>query len=407
MIYWHLLHLHGDFEYKYIRFPSSLFHSSSIITFWILFLENPLCCVDFYQSSSIILFLYQRQLNFSHMAVNQPSEFSISSSTKTIEDSLKLSRRRSILREFSLNTSTHGIPGIARSENWLNRCFWSATFLIFTGIMTYFVVGSIRAYFDYPTQTSVTLAYEWPQHYPAFTLCNLSPIRYDRFIESFSIYDNLTFTSNMTDPNSFPKNHIPCILKFFQEKINQNETITPYFFPLSSMLMKCTFNDQECSSKDFIPFTSSAYGLCYMFNARMKGVPNGGIRYSHENGGTGRLALQLYVHSHQYVPFLTEGTSPMLFIWSSFWSFVGAGIIAMVHDNTELPRIHVSGMELASGFRHRLLYRRRVDIFQSAPYSDCTNDLPLAMQAMFSYYQGTDFSYSDGICLATCIQSHK
>lgn len=82
-------------------------------------------------------------------------------------------------------------------------------------------------------------------------------------------------------------------------------------------------------------------------------------------------------------------------------------MIGMVHDNTELPRIHISGMELASGFRHRLLYRRRIDSFQSPPYSNCTNDIPLAMQAIFSYYQGTDFSYSDGICLTTCIQSHK
>lgn len=241
------------------------------------------------------------------MASNQSSESSIPSSTKIKDNRLKSSRRRSILREFSLNTSAHGIPGIARSENWLNRCFWSVIFILFTGIMTYFVVGSIRAYFAYPTQTSVTITDDWPQFFPAFTLCNLSPIRYDRFIESFSMYHNFTFTPNIEDPNSFPKTHIPYISKFFQEKINKNETIVPYFFQLSSMLMKCTFNDQDCSFNDFTPFTSSAYGLCYMFNAKMKSVPNGGIRYSHQNGGTGRLSLQLYVHSHQYVPYLADG----------------------------------------------------------------------------------------------------
>ncbi|CAF1035211.1 unnamed protein product [Adineta steineri] len=40
-------------------------------------------------------------------------------------------RARSIIREFSLNTSTHGIPGIARSQSILNRIFWAISTLIF------------------------------------------------------------------------------------------------------------------------------------------------------------------------------------------------------------------------------------------------------------------------------------
>ena len=50
-------------------------------------------------------------------------------------------RRRSIV---------HGIPGIARSRSKLNGLFWSVSFLAFTRVMIYFVVQSIRNYFQYP-----------------------------------------------------------------------------------------------------------------------------------------------------------------------------------------------------------------------------------------------------------------
>ena len=45
----------------------------------------------------------------------------IPKSKEEINDGKRMRRRRSILQEFSVNTSTHGIPGIARSESVTNR----------------------------------------------------------------------------------------------------------------------------------------------------------------------------------------------------------------------------------------------------------------------------------------------
>ncbi|CAF1353771.1 unnamed protein product [Rotaria sordida] len=80
----------------------------------------------------------------------------------------------------------------------------------------------------------------------------------------------------------------------------------PFFYSLSSMLYTCTFNSQPCSAADFISFTSSTYGLCYTFNAKLKNSSNNSVRYGHQNGGTGKLNLGLYVHSHQYVPHVED-----------------------------------------------------------------------------------------------------
>ncbi|CAF1331132.1 unnamed protein product [Rotaria sordida] len=128
---------------------------------------------------------------------------------------------RSIIREFSLNTSTHGIPGIARSRSIQNRIFWCISTLIFTGVMIFFITQSIRAYFEYPSQTSVSIAVEWPQAFPAVTICNYSPLRYDRFIGSFLNYTNTLNLTNTTDTTNFTFAQSLYINDFLIYKLNQ------------------------------------------------------------------------------------------------------------------------------------------------------------------------------------------
>jgi hypothetical protein len=217
----------------------------------------------------------------------------------------KLGRRRSIIQQFGLNTSTHGIPGIARSESIHNRIFWSISFIVFTGVTLYFVIQGIRSYFEYSTQTSVNIISEWPQHFPAFTVCNLAPVRYDRFSEPFLNYTNTLNITDTNDTTSISLLQATYMGDFFQIKINRNESIDEFFFPLKSMLLKCVFNGYSCSAADFTSFTSSSYGLCHTFNAKLKNVEN--VRYSDEYGGPGNLNLRFYVHSHQYVPYIREG----------------------------------------------------------------------------------------------------
>lgn len=87
--------------------------------------------------------------------------------------------------------------------------------------------------------------------------------------------------------------------------------------------------------------------------------------------------------------------------------YLGVGVVALVHDNRELPRIHVAGLEFASGFRHRLLYSKKISQRLPPPHSDCSDTIPPSMQAMFSHYQGADYEYSIPICLMICLQEHK
>ena len=222
------------------------------------------------------------------------------------KDNKKRPGRRSIIEEFGLTTSTHGLPGIARSESKHNRLYWTIAFIAFTALMIYCIVRAVLAYFGYPTQINLSIDTEWPQYFPAFSFCNAGGIRFDTFIGPFFNYTN---TFNLTDTNDTTTLSLFEALfigNFVRDLLDNNRSMEPFFFPLSSTLCSCTFNSIPCSVADFIPFITAAYGLCYTFNAKLKNGINDSVRYGSKDGGAGKLELGLYVHSHQYVPYLTD-----------------------------------------------------------------------------------------------------
>jgi hypothetical protein len=217
-------------------------------------------------------------------------------------------RRRSIVRQFCLNTSTHALPGIARSESLHNRVFWSISFVFFTGVMLYFIVQSIRSFFDYPTTIDVNIDNEWPQNFPAFSFCNAGGHRFDLFIDPFL---NFTRTKNLSvsrDPSTWTTTESLLIRTHIIDGINENRSFDRSMFALPDLLYRCRFNGDACSTSDFLRFYSSSFGLCFTFNAQLRNSSNATVRPSHLNGGSGELLLELYVHRHQYLPFVADGS---------------------------------------------------------------------------------------------------
>ncbi len=212
----------------------------------------------------------------------------------------------SIIFDYCLNASTHGLLGIARSASLHNRVFWSISVLGFTALMIYFVVNAIIDYFEYPTNININVVNEYPQYFPAFSLCNASPLRMDQFIRPFLNYTNALNITDTNDTTTLSAVQSGYIWPFISETINSNQPFESFFYSLPSMLYSCYYNSVPCSAADFIPFTSSSYGRCYTFNAKLKNSSSS-VRYGNEYGGNGELDLSLYVQSHQYVPYISDG----------------------------------------------------------------------------------------------------
>lgn len=81
-------------------------------------------------------------------------------------------------------------------------------------------------------------------------------------------------------------------------------------------------------------------------------------------------------------------------------------MVAMIHDNTQLPQIDIASIELAPGRKHKLSYKKRTTYLLSSPYTECTRKIPLVMQAMFRRYEGADYGYSQDLCYTLCTQAY-
>ncbi|CAF2573225.1 unnamed protein product [Rotaria sp. Silwood2] len=83
------------------------------------------------------------------------------------------------------------------------------------------------------------------------------------------------------------------------------------------------------------------------------------------------------------------------------------GIVSLVHDNTQLPPIEAAGIELAPGRKHKLGYKKKTAYFSPAPYTTCTDKIPILIHAIFDNYYGGDYGYSETICYQICEQVYE
>ncbi len=74
-------------------------------------------------------------------------------------------------------------------------------------------------------------------------------------------------------------------------------------------------------------FLSPYFNLYHTFNAKKW---NGNLLYNTDNGQIVLLELQHYVHSHQYVPYFSDGIS-IIFIYLDLFLlfYVAVGLIAI------------------------------------------------------------------------------
>jgi hypothetical protein len=79
-----------------------------------------------------------------------------------------------IIKDWFLNSPTHGIRRIRRANSISGRIFWSTTFLIFTALMCIFIYTVIMKYITYPTKISLSVRqYRDPNLIPTVTFCKI------------------------------------------------------------------------------------------------------------------------------------------------------------------------------------------------------------------------------------------
>ena len=77
-----------------------------------------------------------------------------------------------IIKNWFLNSPSHGIRRISHANSILGRVFWSTIFILFTTLMCFFIYTVIEKFSAYPTKISLSVRqYRDPDHFPAVTFC--------------------------------------------------------------------------------------------------------------------------------------------------------------------------------------------------------------------------------------------
>lgn len=317
-------------------------------------------------------------------------------------------RRQSIFHDFLSNTSTHALPNVSRSRTVWNRIFWLISFIVFTGLMIYFIIKAFLAYYEYPTTVDTSFMPDQKQLFPAVSFCLYGGSKLESVIGPLS---NYAASINVTLPNDtvqWSSTESLLIRNFFASWVDQDLSTDSFFFSLPSLMISCTFNSKSCSASEFTRFSSQRNGYCYTFNAKSRNISANPMRTATMNGGSGLLELKLYTHRHQAVPTITEGSWKRWFTLNFLYhlSFIGTGFIITVHNNVEIPLVETSALLLEPGKHHRLSYRKRIIQFLPKPYTECSEEVSPALQNMLQYYYTDDYGYSQILCLQICQQSY-
>jgi hypothetical protein len=302
-------------------------------------------------------------------------------------------RRRSIIVDYLLSASTHGLRSVGRAYSSCNRCLWIIVFTIALGLMLYFVVSSILQYFTYPTQTSTEIYLDRKMPFPAITVCNANPYRLDTMNASLVAFYYQLFPPNTAfDQNLANSLAIPLVVDLFNR--NQTEELWSIGFQLSDILLDCVYNGIECSNL-FTHSLTSALGNCFTFNWKVS-TP---LFTLADFGNTVlvREALQMTF----YVP--REYNFPV--------EYFNIGLNIVLHDNDEFPISMENGLALAPGFSHLITYRKSLETFLPFPYSQCTSEVSSDMRALYqTTFANNNVSdslvYSESVCHELCEQAY-
>ena len=302
-------------------------------------------------------------------------------------------RRQSIIIDYLLSTSTHGLHGVGRAHSICHRLFWISSFTIAFGVMFYFVVSSILQHYAYPTQTNIEITLDRSMPFPAVTICNANPFRLDKINVSLVDFFYRLYPPNTTFDQSVANELAYSLISDLSNR-NQTKELWSIGFQLSDMLLACKYNGMDCSNA-FIPSFSSALGNCFTFNwmtsTPLFTIADFGAAFVLKDG----LTMTFYVPCELNLPLLNYDV----------------GLTVLLHDNDELPVPNENGLHLQPGLSHVVTYRKSHTTFLPSPYTRCTTTVGVDLRALYettflNRTESSSVAYSESVCDELCQQAY-
>jgi hypothetical protein len=193
-----------------------------------------------------------------------------SSQPQSSNDNLKASLAEKIT-STCLNSTSHGVPNIIRTEHKSIKLLWIILILISIGFCSYFTINGILEYLQFQTSSSLSAKSEPSIELPALTLC-LTTFFGKRDASHKIIYNFIERKTgkkitNLSDYISFIKYYDALALMSLSNELQQNmnlfnETVKRSIgFNKSEFVLECVFNTDLCNISSIVWYFSPLFGM--------------------------------------------------------------------------------------------------------------------------------------------------
>jgi hypothetical protein len=260
----------------------------------------------------------------------------------------------------------HAFLEVFDSQHYIIK-FHLALFLIVSyGLASYMTIQLIMSYFNYGVTTSIRTIYETPSAFPQVTICNLNPFITETAFNYLKSIDIDGILDSMVNVSFYQRDQNYIKILFNTGGLLSNETKEfkqSLGHSLEDILIKCKFNHEECTSKDFSWEWDNYYGNCFSLNS---GFNSSGqqieIKHSDLSGFPYGLAIDVYA-----------GFNEKLSLLNSFNS--GRGVLIKLNNHTHrIGYDFTEGVFASSGMATKIALKREIKSMLPQPYSDCIID---------------------------------
>jgi hypothetical protein len=304
--------------------------------------------------------------------------------------------------KWAETTTFHGVGHILRSKNNIIRIIWINALLISSCLCFYQNIITVNDYFAYKKFSNTEMRNDGELRFPAVDICSLNTMNHFKQVVSGIREDFDEMRIKM-----FTKNFL------FNQSVIQ-------LFTINQLLIKCTFNSNECDEKDFYYYYDYDYGNCYSFNGpktkwlesfeevnntqkkafnlKWKISQTESFKVIKFSGNKNGLKLEMFINNEQ-----VANDSDYIFDTEK------SGIRLIVHDNEDYVSAGDQGTDLSPGFETNIGLMKRHTERLPHPYSDCItkldednikqNEILKRMNTSFGYTY-----YNQNFCLRLCVQ---
>uniref|UniRef100_A0A8B9IVK3 Sodium channel epithelial 1 delta subunit n=1 Tax=Amazona collaria TaxID=241587 RepID=A0A8B9IVK3_9PSIT len=318
---------------------------------------------------------------------------------------------------FCKNTTIHGtIRLVCSDSNRMKTAFWTLLFLASFGMLYWQFALMFSQYWAYPVVLTMSM-HSGPKMFPAITICNLDPYRFELVSENLVQLDHMAEKSiaflygintsaslfhvneknihikdlssigchvlavlngpsllqcNATGGNCFYKTYssgMDAILEWYRFHYMNIMSQLPVIINISDheeqiedMVYSCQYDGEPCRPSDYVHFHHPVFGSCYTFN---------------------RLSLILRAEQKDHIPLLSTV----------------AGVKVMIHNHNQTPFLEHEGFDIRPGIATTIGIQQDEVNRLGGNYGKCTtNGNDVNVKLLYNN------SYTLQACLHSCFQ---